>query len=200
MQPINGTIKRESTPIYGKLNYIIKQSGGTPDEYLKSASVDENTLILVDQDDNIISFTPSGSGITQYLKQAYVNNNILTLVDQDNHLINFSAQGYNIIKDTTTTNISYTVEDSTDKTYSANNITRVKIRIPSNITQGFCSNVNIKNSQNAPTYIFTNYSSFPFKLVMWGKVIDGYLANGNTTTNLAIFCDGINVYCYINGA
>lgn len=71
-----------------------------PDAYIKSASVRGNTLTLIEQDDTLIEFTPSGGsgggGVSGYafksyktftdedklhLKEAYQNNNIYMTID-----------------------------------------------------------------------------------------------------------------------
>ena len=67
------------------LNQKIDSSSGAPEEYIKSAEVNNNTLTLIDQNDDEIVFTPSGtSGVSS------VNNKtgIVTLYGTDIELSN----------------------------------------------------------------------------------------------------------------
>ena len=102
-----------------------------------------------------------------------------------------------VAQDTDTTNVAYTVLDNTDKSFKASSITAVAITIPSSIAHGFCAGVNVKNSATAPTYTFTNNSSYTLKLIRYGAAVSGYTAKANTTTDMVFYCDGTNVYCYI---
>lgn len=100
-------------------------------------------------------------------------------------------------QDSSTTAVALTVLDNTDKSYKATNITRVALTIPASAYHGFCAGVNVKNGSAPPTYSFTNNSGYDFKLIRYGTKVSSYTAKANTTTNLVFYCDGTNVYCYI---
>ena len=102
-----------------------------------------------------------------------------------------------VSQDSSATAVSVTVADNTDRSYKANNIATVEVIIPSSIAHGFCAGVNVKNSATAPTYTFTNNSSYTLKLIRYGAAVSGYTAKANTTTDMVFYCDGTNVYCYI---
>lgn len=102
-----------------------------------------------------------------------------------------------VSQDSSATAVSVTVADNTDRSYKADNIATVEVIIPSSIAHGFCAGVNVKNSATAPTYTFTNNSSYTLKLIRYGAAVSGYTAKANTTTDMVFYCDGTNVYCYI---
>lgn len=101
-------------------------------------------------------------------------------------------------EDTTTTNITHNVVDNSDKTYKASGITRVAVVIPSTMYHGFYAGVNFKNGATVPQVTFTNNSSLPLKIMQFGVAVASYTPAPNSTTTMSIFCDGINVYCYLN--
>lgn len=101
-------------------------------------------------------------------------------------------------EDSTTTNITHNVTDNSDKTFKASGITKVGIVIPSAMYHGFYAGVNFKNGATVPQVTFTNSSNLPLKIMQFGVAVPSYTPAPNTTTTISIFCDGINVYCYLN--
>ncbi len=86
-------MSKKKTFITGLGNYHLVGNGsgsGEPNQYLKSASVNQTntSLTLIDKENNEIVFTPPiPSEITQYIKNASVSGNTLTLTKQDNTTI-----------------------------------------------------------------------------------------------------------------
>lgn len=73
-------------------NIVLKTESGEPNAYLKSASVNGNTLTLTKKDNTTVSFSPTHEP-SAFLKNASVSNNTLTLTKQDNTTVTFTAQG-----------------------------------------------------------------------------------------------------------
>lgn len=102
-----------------------------------------------------------------------------------------------VSEDTSTTVINYTAYDNTDKSFKASNITAVQIFIPTEVAHGYCAGVNVKNGATPPAYNFVGVNAYPLKLIRYGSAVNSYTAKANTTTNLVFYCDGVNVYIYI---
>lgn len=103
-----------------------------------------------------------------------------------------------VSEDTSTTVINYTAYDNTDKSFKASNITAVQIFIPTAVAHGYCAGVNVKNGATPPAYNFVGLNNdYPLKLIRYGSAVSSYTAKANTTTNLVFYCDGVNVYIYI---
>lgn len=100
--------------------------------------------------------------------------------------------------DTTSTDIRYTLQNNVDKTFAADDILYLRVTVPDTVDHGFCAGVNLKVSELPPAVLFTNNSAYPLKLMQFGAGIPNYLPNPNCTACFSIFCDGLNVYCYIN--
>lgn len=101
-------------------------------------------------------------------------------------------------QDTTTTAIDYTVEDNTDKTFNANNISSIKLRIPNGIGHGYYAGVNIVIGSTPPTFELVNNSSYQAYILQRGLPQASYTPQANSRANLLIYCDGSAVYVYAN--
>lgn len=110
----------------------------------------------------------------------------------------FIGNYVDITDDTATTNITHILTDNTDKTYSAANISRVSVNIPAAMYHGFYAGLNFKVSSVIPQVTFTSPSSIPLKLMQFGINITSYTPSPNCVVVIAFFCDGINLYGYIN--
>lgn len=97
----------------------------------------------------------------------------------------------------TSTTVSLTLTDENDVSYT-NDMASLTITVPSSVYHGFYSGVNFKTGSTIPTVAFTNSSSLPLKLVLRGLAIDTYTPKQNITCQMMFYCDGINVYCYMN--
>ena len=100
--------------------------------------------------------------------------------------------------DNTDTTIECLLEDNKDMTYTADNISSMQIVIPNTVKHGFCAGVNFKSGDNPPSVNFVNNSNFELKIMVFGLSASSYTPSANRTIMMSIFCDGINVYCYIN--
>ena len=131
-----------------------------------------------------------------------VNGNIyicMTIEDENtywNFLLNIKGMGFE--SDPNETVIDHTLEQDTDKTFKNENITNISITIPEDVSHGFCSGVNFISGEVAPSVNFTNNSIYPLKLIQYGLKLDNYSPLKNRTVAMSFYCDGINVYCYIN--
>jgi len=103
-----------------------------------------------------------------------------------------------IAEDETSTLISYTIVDNADKTFIANSISSLAITIPAQMYHGFYSGVNMKTSSIPTALTFINNSDYTLKLLQFGVNVENYTPMTNKAVNLAFFCDGIYIYCYIN--
>ena len=101
-------------------------------------------------------------------------------------------------RESVSTTIAHTLSNNDDITFLANNITEVILRVHSTVQHGFCSGANIKTGSSAPSIQFVNQTAFPLKVLQFGLPTAGYVPSANKTISLAFYCDGINVYCYIN--
>lgn len=97
----------------------------------------------------------------------------------------------------TSTSVSLTLTDESDVSYT-NDMSSLTITIPSSVYHGFYSGVNFKTGSTIPTVAFSNSSTLPLKLVLRGLAIDTYTPKQNITCQMMFYCDGINVYCYMN--
>ena len=104
----------------------------------------------------------------------------------------------NYFLDNTDTTIECLLEDNKDMTYTAENISSMQIAIPNTVKHGFCSGVNFISGEVAPNVSFDNNSIYPLKLIQYGLKLDNYSPLKNRTIAMSFYCDGINVYCYIN--
>lgn len=93
---------------------------------------------------------------------------------------------------------SYTLVGGDEKTFkNPNGYTSATIVIPSGIVHGFYAGVVIKNTGGTLTSLsFTNNSSFTFKKVLRGSVLDTYTPVTGVI-QLWFHCDGDGVYCHI---
>lgn len=103
-----------------------------------------------------------------------------------------------ISEDNTTTSINHDLVDNSDKTYKADNISRVNIVIPTAMYHGFYAGVNFKSGATVPAVAFTNNSDVPLKIMQFGVSVPSYIPSPNRTTTMSFFCDGVNLYCYLN--
>ena len=91
--------------------------------------------------------------------------------------------------------VSYTLVNNTDKTFTSAAITRLNLTIPASVSHGFFAGVNFKVS-NTPTVLnFINNSSYPLKLMRRATGVSGYSLSAGKTVMLVVNCDGLNVYC-----
>lgn len=109
-----------------------------------------------------------------------------------------NIKGLMFSQDEESTEIEYTLMDCEDKTFLSDAIESLKIIIPEDIYHGFCCGINFKSGETPPTVTFENNASYPFKIIMYGTSIPNYEPKPNRTVTMSIFCDGINLYCYIN--
>lgn len=141
-----------------------------------------------------------------YLGDYYLNNasgNVYVCNSKENGLLTFDYV-YNIRdifdndSDDSDTEIVYTLENNVDKTFKAENIESIELVIPNSVNHGFCSGVNFKVGDISPSFTITNNSSFPLKMRVYGMEIENYIPSPNRTIAMSIYCDDINVYCYVN--
>lgn len=95
------------------------------------------------------------------------------------------------------TSISVELADDSDISYTSS-ISSMAISIPASASHGFYSGVNFKIGSTKPSISFNNNTKMPLKLALRGASIDAYTPTLNTTCQMAFFCDGINVCCFIN--
>lgn len=133
--------------------------------------------------------------------QAYIGVAVASEAPEDKEDYEWSQFVGNYVEtlaDVSSTVINYTLPNNTDKTYMANNITAVNITVPNTMHHGFYTGINLKSSATPPSVSFVNNSIFPLKIMQFGVNITSYTPAPNCTVSMSIFCDGINVYCYIN--
>jgi hypothetical protein len=141
-----------------------------------------------------------------YLGDYYLNNrsgNVYTCVSKENGFLTFEyvfniKDMFDNESNDTETEISYTLENNLDKTFKAENIESMELIIPNSVNHGFCSGVNFKVGDISPSFTITNNSSFPLKMRVYGMEIENYIPSPNRTIAMSIYCDDINVYCYVN--
>ena len=95
------------------------------------------------------------------------------------------------------TSVSVELADDSDMSYT-NAVSSLTISIPESASHGFYSGVNFKIGSTKPSISFDNNTKMPLKLALRGASIDAYTPTPNTTCQMAFFCDGINVCCFIN--
>lgn len=101
-------------------------------------------------------------------------------------------------KDTVSTSIGITLEDGQDKTFTQATITSIAITLPVSIGHGFHAAVNFKSGASPVAVNFTNDSAYTLKKMQYGINLANYTPSVNKTVILMFYCDGINLYCYIN--
>lgn len=103
--------------------------------------------------------------------------------------------------DNISTQIDYSIEPNTEKTFNASNITNITIRVPNTTYQGFISEVDVFIGSSVPTISFVNSGSKPLKFVNKGEVLQSNytipqtLANGEV--NLLFRDNGASILCAI---
>ena len=141
-----------------------------------------------------------------YLGDYYLNNrsgNVYTCVSKENGFLTFEyvfniKDMFDNESNDTETEISYTLENNLDKTFKAENIESIELIIPNSVNHGFCCGVNFKVGNTPPNFSIINNSNYPLKLRVYGMDIDNYIPTPNRTVAMSIYCDDINVYCYVN--
>jgi hypothetical protein len=99
--------------------------------------------------------------------------------------------------DDTTSEIDYELVDNIDKSFSVT-AESVEITIPATVAHGFYAGVNFISGSEPIPVVFSNLSSYTLKLIKYGVVIENYTPAASKTVNTIFFCDGLNIYCYIN--
>ena len=102
------------------------------------------------------------------------------------------------ILDTSSTTIALTLNNGEDKSYSQVTITSIAITIPVTVGHGFQAAVNFKSGSSPVAVTFTNNSSYSLKKIQYGLGVVNYTPTANRTVSLMLYCDGLNLYCYIN--
>lgn len=95
-------------------------------------------------------------------------------------------------------NVSIILMDTTDKTFLSNGLTSVYITVPSSANHGFYAGLNFKSGETSPTVNITNAANFPLKLIINGAPATNYVPSPGVTVQCLFYCDGLNVYGYIN--
>lgn len=98
----------------------------------------------------------------------------------------------------TTKTITHTIVNNSDATYNATNITLIKVILPTTVSHGFYGGINFKSSASPPIVTFQNLSTYPLVLMQYGISTSSYSPTANAIVDMTLYCDGINVYCYIN--
>ena len=99
--------------------------------------------------------------------------------------------------DAVTTEITHTLVDNEDYSYTATNVS-VEIFIPDTVTHGFHSGLNFKSGASPVAVTFNNVSGLDLKILRYREIpITTYTPSANKTVSMTFYCDGINVYCYI---
>jgi len=100
--------------------------------------------------------------------------------------------------DTTSTAISLNLINGEDKSYSQATIASIAITIPATVGHGFQAATNFKSGSSPVAVTFTNNSSYSLKKIQYGLGVANYTPTANRTVSLMFYCDGLNLYCYIN--
>ena len=196
-QALVGLITNANDSVISEINRIVEEVNtmGNATKWLFGSIVnDENLTIAEDLLQDV------------YLGDYYLNNrsgNVYTCVSKENGFLTFEyvfniKDMFDNDSDNTETEISYTLENNLDKTFKAENIESIELIIPNSVNHGFCSGVNFKVGDISPSFTITNNSSFPLKMRVYGMEIENYIPSPNRTIAMSIYCDDINVYCYVN--
>ncbi len=94
--------------------------------------------------------------------------------------------------------VSVTLMHDTDKTLTSNALTSITITIPQGVKHGFYAGLNFRTGATPPKVLFFNNSGLPLKIIMRGALTEAYTPGANKTVQGLYYCDGLNVYCYIN--
>lgn len=94
--------------------------------------------------------------------------------------------------------VNVTLTHDTDKTLTSDALTSVTITIPQGVKHGFYAGLNFRTGATPPRVLFFNNSGLPLKIVMRGALTESYTPGANKTVQGLYYCDGLNVYCYIN--
>lgn len=110
----------------------------------------------------------------------------------------YTSGSMDVYDDNVTTVITYTLVNNDDKTYTVAEPTSIAITIPASVKHGFYAGLNFKAGDSPSAVSFTNLSAYPLKIINFGVGIVTYVPQMNRTINMSFYCDGINIYCYIN--
>lgn len=97
--------------------------------------------------------------------------------------------------DTATTNIDYTLVDNEFKSFVAENVSNVVLKIPSTVAVGFSAGVTIRFGATAPTFYFVNNSDKTLKKLQFCSSIETYVPTANNTCRILVDCDEGDTVC-----
>lgn len=196
-QALVGLIVNANDSVISEINRIVEEINtmGNATKWLFGSIVnDENLTIAEDLLQDV------------YLGDYYLNNrsgNVYTCVSKENGFLTFEyvfniKDMFDNESNDTETEISYTLENNLDKTFKAENIESIELIIPNSVNHGFCCGVNFKSGNTPPSFSIINNSDYPLKMRVYGMDIENYTPTPNRTVAMSIYCDDINVYCYVN--
>ena len=196
-QALVGLIVNKNESVVSEINRIIEEINTIENatKWLFGSIVNDENLIIAEE-------------LLQdvYLGDYYLNNrsgNVYTCVSKENGFLTFEyvfniKDMFDNESNDTETEISYTLENNLDKTFKAENIESIELIIPNSVNHGFCCGVNFKVGNTPPSFSVINNSDYPFKLRIYGMDNTNYIPSPNRTVAMSIYCDDINVYCYVN--
>ena len=97
------------------------------------------------------------------------------------------------VTDSATTSIVRTLNNNTDYTYIADNISSIVLKIPSDIKHGYAAGVNFKTGSLKPGFSLVNNSSYSLKFLVNGRGVDSFTPESNQNYMCLAICNGINV-------
>lgn len=99
--------------------------------------------------------------------------------------------------DTTTTAINYRLHHAIDKTFSADGITAITLKMPLEVNHGFYACVNVKTFTTTIDVVFENESGIPLKILSRGVVTETLTVSSDAMVTFLFYSDGILLYCNV---
>jgi len=101
------------------------------------------------------------------------------------------------VADNDATSVIYELVDNEDKTFYNLITGTVEITIPA-MYQGFYTGINFRVGPAPSPVVFTNNSGLTLKKIRLYSEMINYTPTANKTITILIYCDGLNVYFYVN--
>lgn len=94
--------------------------------------------------------------------------------------------------------VNITLTHDTDKTLTSETLTSITITVPQDVKHGFYAGLNFRTGATPPKVLYCNNSDLPLKIIMRGALTESYVPGAEKSVQGLYYCDGLNVYCYIN--